>query len=696
MSVAARTADRVQARRAAFARVRLGTAPALAVLVTASFGLRAVLAWLRDTPTFFADEYIYAELARSLAESGQPLIRGAWASFPALLQPIVTAPAWLVDDVEVSFRIVQTLGALLMSLAAIPVYLLARRVGLTARTGFALAALTLLVPDLIYSGFVVSEPVALPLALTAVLAGLVALVRPGARAQLVFLAFAVLATLARTQFVVLPLCFLAATVVMGLRERRLRAALREQALVLALVVLPALGLLALGPASALGFYESALDKELASFALAKWAGADLMLLAYASGVVLAPGALLGLWLAVRRPRSREELAFGALAIPVVAALVVEAAAWGIEGSRIQERYFFYVVPLVGIAFALYASRGWPHRLAHAALAAGLVAVAARVPLSGFSAADGKTNSPTLFATARLEQLLGDVGLASLALALGVALLLGAVVAASRRPSVATPVALGLALAVTGVASAAAVSLSLATADRTAGNVLPADPSFVDRSGVRDTAMLQTGSSERGFAAAYLFWNRSVDDVYFLPDASPPDSFAATRLEIAPDGTLLAGGEPVTRPLLADGYSDTLRFRAAEEVARGPIYRLLRSDAPQRLALYMRGRYADGWLGLSGTARLWPDDPAGLRGIVSFRLTAPSGASPVAVRLEPRGGAAEEIVVAPGAPHDVSFPACSPGPWVMDFSAPSSGSVGDRFVSVRASEPTYRPDPAACR
>lgn len=695
MSVAARTAERVHARRAALARTRLGVTPALAALVAASFGVRTALAWLRDTPTFFADEYIYAELARSLAETGRPLIRGASASFPALLQPIVTAPAWLVDDVELSFRIVQGLGALLMSLAAIPVFLLARRVGLTGGTGLALAALALLVPDAIYSGFVLSEPLAYPLALAAVLAGLAALVRPAWRTQLVFLALAGAAAFARAQFVVLPLCLLAACALVGLRERRLRATLREQAPVLAVVVLPTLGLLALGPASGLGFYESVLDVELASPSLAKWAGADLMLLVYASGVVLAPGALLGLWLAVRRPRSREELAFGALAGAVLAALVVEAAVWGIDGSRIQERYFFYAVPLVGLAFALYASRGWPHRLVHAGVAAGLVAVAARVPLSGFAAADGKTNAPTLFAVARFEQLLGDVGLASLMLSLGVTLLLAAVVVASRRPAAAAPVALGLALAVSATASAAAVSFGLANADRTARDTLAAEASFVDRSGVTGAAMLQTGSSERGYASAYLFWNRSVDAVYLLPGAEPPDSFAVTRLAIAEDGTLLASGEPVTRPLLADGFSDTLRFRAAEEVAAGPVYRLLRSTGPQRLALYVRGRYADGWLGLRGSAQVWPEEGGGLDGVVSFRLTAPAGAPHVAVRLEPEGGPAKEVVVAPGPPRTVSFPACTAGPWSLDFAAPSTGSVGGRFVSVRATEPVYRPDPAAC-
>jgi hypothetical protein len=32
---------------------------------------------------------------------------------------------------------------------------------------------------------------------------------------------------------------------------------------------------------------------------------------------------------------------------------------------------------------------------------------------------------------------------------------------------------------------------------------------------------------------------------------------------------------------------------------------------------------------------------------------------------------------------------------MDFVAPSTRAVGGRYVSVRASEPEYRPDATAC-
>ena len=277
------------------------------------------------------------------------------------------------------------------------------------------------------------------------------------------------------------------------------------------------------------------------------------------------------------------------------------------------------------------------------------------------------------------------------------LLLAAVVAAAWRRRAPTALALGLALAACAATSAGAISYNLANAERIKRDSLGPQPSFVDRSGVEDVALLQTRSSPRGIASEYLFWNRSVDTVYLLPGAEAPDAFAVTLLTVAPDGTLLAGGEPVSRPLVADGFSDTIRFRSSHEIASSPVYRLLRSDGPQRLALYAPGRYSDGWLGLVGSVQLWPEDVAdGLAGTLSFRLTAPPDAEATAVRFEPAGGPAEEVVVAPGAAQEVAFTVCAPGAWRVEFAAPSTGSVGTRFVSVRATEPVFRPHPAVCR
>jgi hypothetical protein len=260
----------------------------------------------------------------------------------------------------------------------------------------------------------------------------------------------------------------------------------------------------------------------------------------------------------------------------------------------------------------------------------------------------------------------------------------------------TPLALGLALLTCAAGYAGAVSFSIANADRTRADVLGPDPSFVDHTGLRDVAMLESRSSERGVASEYLFWNRSVDTVYLLPGAEPPDSFAVSRLEIGRDGTLLAAGKPVTGPLLADGASDTVRFRDSSEVASSPVYRLLRSDEPHQLALYAPGRYEDGWLGLLGSIRLWPERvDEGLAGTLAVRLTAPTGSDEVPVTVAEPGRAPREIVIAEGTPRELVVAVCSDGPWSLGFSAPSTGSVGTRFVSVRSSEPVYTPDPAAC-
>ena len=71
----------------------------------ASFGARIWAASGRPTPDYLPDEYIYPSLARSFAEHGRPLIRGGTAHFPALLDPIVTAPVWLVtNDPVTAFR----------------------------------------------------------------------------------------------------------------------------------------------------------------------------------------------------------------------------------------------------------------------------------------------------------------------------------------------------------------------------------------------------------------------------------------------------------------------------------------------------------------------------------------------------------------------------------------------------------------
>ena len=140
--------------------------------------------------------------SRSLGTTGKPLIRGHSAHFPAMLEPLAAAPFWLFHDPQLAYRLTQAENALAMSLAAIPVYLLVRRLGGGTWPCLAAAALTVASPDLFFTSFVTADAIAYPLVLGAIYLGVCALSQPTRRNQLGFSALAVLATFARIQYVI--------------------------------------------------------------------------------------------------------------------------------------------------------------------------------------------------------------------------------------------------------------------------------------------------------------------------------------------------------------------------------------------------------------------------------------------------------------------------------------------------------------
>lgn len=676
-------------------RSGLNAARILAGIVGLSFALRVALAWVRSTPVYFGDEYLYSSLGRSLAESGRPLVRGQAAHFPALLEPLLTAPAWLVSDVGIAYHLAQTIGALAMSLAAIPVYWLARRLGLTAGVALGIAALSLALPDLIYASWIVAEPFAYPLALASVAAAVAALERPSRRSQLAFVAFAGLAAFARIQFVVLPACFLGAVLLVGLRERRVRAALKEQAMPLTLFALPVIATLAVGPSRVLAYYEGVVHVGLDPLALLKGTGMNLLVLLYASGFVLVPGAILGLVLLLARPRTRGELAFGAMTLLVAGFLLVEAGLFGAL-EQAQERYVFYFVPLAALCFGLYASRGWPWRLYHALIAAGVVAVAAAVPLAGYAAADEKAHSALLYGVFRIEQWLGTPGNGSLAVALAGTVALVVLVACSARTRIATSAGITLAILLSGGFAAAGVVFDQENARSVRHAFLPSDPSWVDHARVGDVALLRNIAGVRGGAYQQLFWNRSVKELLLMPGAPEIDPFRADRVQVADDGSLMVGDRPLTGALLVDDHAVTTLFSGAEKVASAPGYSLYRPVGRPRLALFFLARYDDGWMGDRGTINLWPRPGSDrLEGTLVLELESPAplGATTVRFRL-PDGRVVHARVPARGS-TTVRLPVCSHGPWVTGVNSKMRGFLNDRPVSVKAGVPRFVPGRSGC-
>ena len=188
---------------------------------------------------------------------------------------------------------------------------------------------------------------------------------------------------------------------------------------------------------------------------------------------------------------------------------------------------------------------------------------------------------------------------------------------------------------------------------------------------------------------------ALDKLVLLPEALPPDAFAAGQARFGPDGSVIVDGRPLRGPLLMDSYGATSRFRDTRLVERTRLYKLLAPVGTPRLAFYMPGRYYDGWLSLDGAIQLWPERTgAPLAGRLDFELSLPPDGDPVLVRFE-QGGKARSFPVRPGQSTAVSLLVCAEGPWNTSFSAPFTGSIGSRFVSVRSTAPVFRAESRAC-
>jgi hypothetical protein len=638
------------------ARVASRVSPAfvLGAMVALSFVARLAFAWARATPNRYPDEYLYAEIGRSFASSGLPLVRGHLTNFPALLMPLLTAPAWLFHDVSTAFRLIQATDVLAMSLAAVPAYLLARRLRLGTNAALAVAALTLAVPNFLASAYVVASPFAYPLSILVTYAGVAALERPSRRAQLVLVGLFVVAALLRTQFMVTPFTFLVAATVVGLRERRLRRVLSEQRLVLALLALAVCALGVIG----LGYYSDAIHLGVTG-ALPRSLAFNVLVIAFASGWVIVPGALVGFALGIFRPFDRTELVFCAFAVTRMVGMFGEAALYG---PQAHERYVAYVTPLIAIAFALYVRRGFPHRVLHAGVAAALLILALEWPLTTVANA-GVANSPVLLAVSWLG---GHRSAGNTSLLLLDVMLLGTVVllalARFRRVAACFAVAFAVSLGLATWAAAARFDQMNTTEIRKLQ--LPENPSWVDAQRLHDVALVQAYGGSRTDAFDQLFWNRTINRVLLLSAAARIDAFSEPKLSIARDGSLRAEGRAVDRPLLVDEAQSSVALTGGRVVASSLDYDLwVPQNGPLRLGTYFAGRLRDGALLPISVAELWPHRGA-LAGAVRIVLSVPAQSGAAIVVLPDQHGM--RIRIAPGASHALVFAICSRGPWTGAF------------------------------
>ena len=362
---------------------RLGRVPAwawLTLIVVVSAAFRFQLSRDSPGPWIFVDELIYSELAKSIAAGGDLFVRDVpVVGGYGVVYPLLISPAWaLFDSIPEAYTAAKAINAVLISLAAVPAYLLARRLVGEGLSLFA-AVLAVALPSLAYSGVIMTENAFYPLFLVVVLSLVLVLERPTLARQIVLVGLLGLAYQTRPQAIALAAAALTAPLVQGLLGRRVRAAVVAQRTLYGIAaagVVLVLGVqFARGESlsSLLGAYAVVGEGGYHAGAVARYflyhvAELDLYL-----GV--APVIAAALLVVVARNTDARLDAFLAAAISVSFWLLLLVATFASQfAGRIQERNLFYLVPLVLIALLAWIERGAP-RPARATAVVAIVAAA---------------------------------------------------------------------------------------------------------------------------------------------------------------------------------------------------------------------------------------------------------------------------------------------------------------------------------
>ena len=539
------------------------------------------------------DELLYERLALSVVHTDSPLprVHGVSISSVDQLYPLLLATVLGHGSIADAMHSAHLLNAIVMTSAAVPAFLLARRlVGPLWAAGAAL--FTVAVPWLVLASFLLTGVAAYPAFLWSVLACTVCVERPSVRNDVLALLSLGLAVGARTQFVVLALVLPLA--VLARRDlRRHRTLLVAYGLGGVLVLL----LVALGH-NPLGTYGSTTQGNVLP---AGTVGATFTHLASVGiGLALLPLLVGGAWL-VTEARRDEFALVGSLTVVLLA---IEVAAYDerFGAGLARDRYVFYLAPLFVIAFVASAVRRELRAWALGAMLGVTVLGLALSPLPVFEKL--YADAPVAILDNYLLDELGGLHGAR-AFLVAVALLAAAFVAVvwflvpRRLQALALVVpALVLTTAQTGYAFE-----RLFRIDGTAGRPLTDDPSGVHAwidplvHGA-SVAMVPFPviTGDYFSSAAYWwdveFWNRSVDRSVGVPHEFEWTPSTFPKIAIRFDRLGRANVSP--SPYVLQAVGDTRFHLRGDVVTNNRSAFLVHAELPWRVDWSTRELYDDGW------------------------------------------------------------------------------------------------------
>jgi hypothetical protein len=459
-----------------------------------------------------------------------------------MLYPALLAAAQRIGSDQTSaFALAQGLNAVIFSLTAVPVYLIASRV-LQRRHALLAALLAVVLPSCVLTSAIMTENAFYPLFVTSALLILRALERPSAARQLLVAASTAVAFLVRAQAVVLLPSYLLAAVLLavttspGRRRSALAASLRQQAPTIAVLALAGVAASAIRGRSTLGPYHVLVTsyrlRPLAHWALANLADIELYL-----GVI--PLAAFGILLvrafssaSLSTELRRLVLLTACLGLGLFATVAaLSASQYGL--GRTHERNLFFLVPLVVISFLAWLEAGLPRpRGTATVVAVVLVLLPVTIPVSAL-ASSGEDGLALVWWEDR-----GTPPRHAIAEMVLVAAVAAAAFLLFRRPWVMLGICLA-ALTVALVAGERHVVRSIR-----ANRAMWRDAGWIDRAvgpGARVVALWGTTKADLQYSRitglwADEFFNRSVRDVASA-DGPLPDGLPVEKIKIRADGCL---------------------------------------------------------------------------------------------------------------------------------------------------------------
>jgi len=585
---------------------------AVAALVAAAAVSRTLVERGMKAPVVLCDEFIYANIAKNLAEHGRYLFRGV-PSHQSYAYPLLIAPAWLFHSMTTTYALAKAIGAVAMSLVAVPIYFWTRRLA-GPWYGVLAAGLTLMLPAFFYSGILMTEAVFLPAFVLSCFAMAAMLERPTLVLQLAALAAIALAVAVRVQGIVLVLVVPTAVlfkVVMdwraGSTSPSVLAELRRLWPTAVLLVGGSVLYVAYKHvrgeplATGLGTYQVIGRTHYSLFPTARWGVRHLAELEIALGLVPVAALIVLLWLGVvRKATTNAERCFLAVVSAAMLWLLAEVGAFSAAVTPfIFERYTFYLEPLLLIAFVVWLARGLPRPVIGTALAVVLSLVLVfEFKLDQYVGPDS-VDGVTLASLYRFAlHLPGAIGELRWLILLGA--VLGAFLFALCSRAVAR-IALPALLAAYLVGAAIPVQDRVLAASRGTFAAAGAKPSWVSQAVGRDRPAVYVLAPSPSVAPSVVllqteFWNPNVVGVYSVGGATEVCGIYETPTTI--QGA--TGRVESTVPDHVDyAIADrTLPFAGRRVAVGGPVTEplALYRVGSLRLGELTTGIYGDGWMG----------------------------------------------------------------------------------------------------